>query len=115
MRKEILRYVKATFPLITLFLTTPLQSQPTIAYQSVVSGVSQPIEVVTAPGDATGRLFIVGKAGVISIWNGTALSTFLDISALVEDTGEHGLLSMAFHPNYASNGFFYVYHNNNAG
>lgn len=116
MRKEILRFVKATFPLVAVFLsTTFIHSQPVIAYQSVVTGVSQPMEVVTAPGDATGRLFIASKDGVIRIWNGSSLLTFLDISALVEDTDEHGLLSMAFHPNYANNGFFYVYHNNNAG
>jgi glucose/arabinose dehydrogenase len=118
MRKEILHLVKATFPLIALLLsTTCIQSQPTIGYQPVITGLSAPMEVVTAPGDATGRLFIVEKAGNIRVWNGTTVlaTPFLNITGIVEDGGEQGLLSMAFHPDYATNGFFYVYHNNNSG
>lgn len=94
-----------------------LYSQPTLGYQPLITGLNQPMEVVTAPGDASGRLFIVGKTGVIRIWDGSTLlaTPFLDISSIVEDGGEQGLLSMAFHPNYATNGFFYVFFNNNAG
>src|SRR6202007_1792831 len=44
------------------------------------------------------------------------LSTpFLNISSLVVDNDERGLLSMAFHPLYQSNGFFFVYYNDNSG
>jgi glucose/arabinose dehydrogenase len=103
------------FPL--LFIHTTLNAQPVIGYQPLITGLNQPMEVVTAPGDATGRLFIVGKTGVIRVWNGTTLlpTPFLDISSIVEDTDEHGMLSMAFHPQYQTNGFFYVFFNNNAG
>ncbi|MBL7738785.1 MAG: PQQ-dependent sugar dehydrogenase [Chitinophagaceae bacterium] len=93
-------------------------SQPQISYDPVItSGLSLPMEVVTAPGDVSGRLFIVQKSGTILIWNGTSLlaSPFLDISAISVDDDERGLLSMAFHPDYASNGFFFVYYNDNAG
>jgi glucose/arabinose dehydrogenase len=103
--------------LLLLLIHTSSYTQPIIGYQPVITGLNQPMEVVTAPGDATGRLFIVGKTGVIRVWDGATLlpTPFLDISGIVEDTDEHGLLSMAFHPQYQTNGFFYVFFNNNAG
>lgn len=120
MRKQILpKTVKATIASFILFFTTTtiIYSQPQLAYQPVITGLTEPIEVATAPGDASGRVFIVQKGGLIRIWNGsTVLATpFLDISAISVDDGERGLLSMAFHPQYQSNGFFFVYYNNNAG
>ena len=66
----------------------------------------------TAPANDT-RLFLVEREGRIMILqNGTVITTpFLDISTLVSTTDqEEGLLSMAFDPNYASNGYFYVYY-----
>ncbi|RMF81031.1 MAG: DUF4215 domain-containing protein [Planctomycetota bacterium] len=75
----------------------------------VASGLSSPVYVCAPSGDT--RLFIVEQAGVIRILSGgVILSTpFLDISSIVGSGGfEQGLLSMAFHPNYASNGYFYV-------
>jgi glucose/arabinose dehydrogenase len=109
---------QATFSAISFFLTIIIHAQPIIGYQPVISsGISGPIEVHSAPGDVTGRLFIVEKAGVIRIWNGTSIlpTPFLDISAISRDDGERGLLSMAFHPQYQSNGFFFVYYNDNSG
>lgn len=108
---------KTTLFLLLFFINNSLHTQPIIGYQPVITGLNQPMEVVTAPGDATGRLFIVGKTGVIRVWDGSTLlaTPFLDISGIVEDTDEHGLLSMAFHPDYQTNGFFYVFFNNNAG
>ena len=77
---------------------------------AVASGFNSPI-AVTGAGDGSGRLFIVEQAGVIRIWDGATvlLQPFLDISALVDDVGhEQGLLGLTFHPNYSSNGFFFV-------
>ena len=56
------------------------------------------------------RIFVVEQGGTIQVFqsDGTALGTFLDIDARVISGGERGLLGLAFHPNYASNGFFYV-------
>lgn len=68
----------------------------------VEGGFSLPVLVVNA-GDA--RLFVVEKGGLIKIVGG---GTFLDISAKVNTDGERGLLSVAFDPNYATNGLFYV-------
>ena len=83
----------------------------------VASGLSAPVGVAAPPGDPD-RLFIVEQnSGQIKILkNGSVLGTpFLDIGALASSGGERGLLSMAFHPNYASNGFFYVDYTDNSG
>ncbi|MDA1329890.1 MAG: glucose dehydrogenase [Chloroflexi bacterium] len=73
-------------------------------------GFSQPL-LVTNAGDGSGRLFVVGQEGLIwVIENGQVLSNpFLDIRAQVGRSGnEQGLLGLAFHPNYAEDGRFFV-------
>ena len=76
----------------------------------VASGLTQPLFVTAPPGDS-GRLFIVQQNGRIRILNlitGTLNSTpFLALSGL-QTGGEQGLLGMAFDPNYAANGKFYL-------
>lgn len=80
-----------------------------LALQEVVSGLSAPLFLTAPAGDS--RLFIVEQAGTIRmVQDGTVLATpFLDITSRVSSTGERGLLSMAFDPQYASNGFFFIY------
>jgi glucose/arabinose dehydrogenase len=80
-----------------------------LALQEVAAGLAAPLFLTAPAGDA--RLFIVERAGSIRIvQNGLVLAApFLDISARVRTDGERGLLSMAFDPQYASNGFFFVY------
>jgi glucose/arabinose dehydrogenase len=75
----------------------------------VASGFIRPLQVTHA-GDGSGRLFVVDQQGMISVVSGTVLSPpFLDIRGLVERAGnEQGLLGLAFHPDYATNGHFYV-------
>jgi glucose/arabinose dehydrogenase len=82
----------------------------------VASGLDRPVFVTHAPGD-TDRLFIVEQKGIIKILDldsGVVLGTpFLDIDALVpfiSGNDERGLLGLAFHPDYDTNGFFYVYY-----
>ena len=78
--------------------------------------VVSPVHVTNA-GDGSGRLFVVEQTGYIRLFkNGAYLATpFLDIHTLVSyDGGEKGLLSVAFHPSYSSNGFFYVYYTDTA-
>ena len=63
--------------------------------------------------DSTNRVFVVEQRGVISVFeDDPAVSdkqVFLDISGPVDDrSNEEGLLGIAFHPNYISNGYFYV-------
>ena len=75
-----------------------------------VGTFAAPIYVTSPPGDP--RLFVVERAGTIRVVkNGSTLATpFLDIHALTTVDGERGLLSMAFDPNYAANGRFYVFY-----
>jgi len=77
--------------------------------EEVVTGLNAPV-LLTHAGDS--RLFIVEQGGRIRIVeNGQLLGApFLDIRNIVLHQGEQGLLSMAFHPDYETNGFFYVYH-----
>src|SRR5437867_375043 len=87
-----------------------------LATVRVASGLTKPT-FVTAPRGDINRVFIVEQDGKIKILkNGSILPTpFLDISGLTQspaDGGgdEAGLLGLAFHPDYATNGWFFVYH-----
>ena len=72
----------------------------------VGSGFDQPVALTSPAGDP--RLFVVEKAGRIQVMANGARSTYLDISAQVDAEGERGLLGLAFDPDFASNGRFYV-------
>ncbi|GLU50757.1 PQQ-dependent sugar dehydrogenase [Dyadobacter frigoris] len=98
------------------FCTNRGYTQPTIYFKSVISsGLSSPIQLVNA-GDGTNRIFIVEKTGAIKAYSATydALGTFLTVAGILTD-GEQGLLSLAFHPDYAANGLFFVYYTNSDG
>lgn len=75
---------------------------------------SSPVFLTAPAGNSSEtRLFIVEQGGLIRIVDalgGALIGTFLDISARVLSGGERGLLGMAFDPNYATNGLFYVYY-----
>ncbi len=75
----------------------------------VASGLDQPLYVTHAPGDHA-RVFIVEQGGKIKILKGGDLlpTPFLNIASVVKNSGERGLLGLAFHPGYATNGEFYV-------
>ena len=79
----------------------------------IVSGLARPVQVTHAPGD-TGRIFIVeqrsGSTGRIRIYNldTETLNSTAFLSLTVSTSSEQGLLGLAFHPNYAQNGYFYV-------
>jgi glucose/arabinose dehydrogenase len=70
---------------------------------------SSPIYVTQAPGRAD-ALFVVERGGRIQIVIDGAVSTFLDLSGTVVAGGEQGLLGLAFDPDYASSGRFFVYY-----
>lgn len=84
----------------------------------VASGLRRPI-YVTAPDGDFNRIFVIEKEGRIRvIENGSLLGTpFLDINALVgggnSNNDERGLLGLAFHPDFLTNGLFYVNYTNN--
>ncbi|HKS06633.1 MAG TPA: PQQ-dependent sugar dehydrogenase [Gemmatimonadaceae bacterium] len=81
-----------------------------VARQVISSGLSSPVYLTAPPGDA--RLFIVEQAGRIRIFKDGALvvTPFLDVTSKVLSGGERGLLSLAFDPQYATNGRFYIYY-----
>ena len=101
--------------LLLVFISSLLYSQdPTIGIQTFATGFSQPLDIQHAGDD---RLFIVEQSGNIRIANtdGTVNTTdFLSIN--VNTSGnERGLLGLAFHPDYATNGFFFVNYINSSG
>ena len=96
----------------------PPATSNSLRLQTVTAVLSSPV-FLTAPTGDVGRLFIVEQGGLIRILNsldGTPRATpFLDVSGLIVTGGEQGLLGMAFDPNYAGNGRFYIYYTNTAG
>jgi glucose/arabinose dehydrogenase len=73
------------------------------------AGLNGPIGIANA-GDGTPRLFILEQGGRIRLFDGTQIlpTPFLDLSSIVLSGGEQGLLGLAFHPDYETNGYFYV-------
>ena len=73
----------------------------------------QPVAMVTPPGEKN-RLFVVEKSGVITVIPDLARPAkhvFLDLTGSIGDSsGEQGVLALAFHPDYARNGLFFVWH-----
>jgi glucose/arabinose dehydrogenase len=79
-------------------------------WREIASGLDRPTDI-TSPGDGSGRVFVLEQVGRIRIiQNGQLIPTpYLDISDIVgSNASERGLLGLAFHPNYAENGFFFV-------
>jgi glucose/arabinose dehydrogenase len=90
-------------------LTITAAAALTLGFDTIATGLSQPVFLTAAQGDPT-RLFVVEKPGRIRvIRNGSLLPTpFLDIVDSVTTGEEQGLLGMAFAPDYAASGRFYV-------
>jgi glucose/arabinose dehydrogenase len=82
---------------------------PSIQLQAVATGFSSPLFFASIPG-ANGRSVIVEQRGTVQLLSPTFTTqgTLLDISAQTLNSGEQGLLGLAFDPNFASNGYFYV-------
>jgi glucose/arabinose dehydrogenase len=75
----------------------------------VATGLDAPDDLASTPGEPN-RLYVVEQPGRIRVIENGRLSPqpFLDITSAVQSGGEQGLLSVAFHPDYADNGLFYV-------
>lgn len=105
------RIIRAiTFALAALAAVTAGAETP-LTTTTVASGLLSPVYLTPAPGDST-RLFVVEQPGVIRIIKNGVLQSgsFLDIQSRIVSGGEQGLLGLAFHPQYAQNGYFYVYY-----
>lgn len=87
-----------------------IQDASAYTWLPVASGLEKPIEIAFAR-DGSGRLFVLEQPGRIRIIQGDVLQleSFLDITDRVGSGGsEQGLLGLAFHPQFAENGFFFV-------
>ncbi|QDV07161.1 Soluble aldose sugar dehydrogenase YliI precursor [Planctomycetes bacterium Poly30] len=94
----------------------PAAGQAPLTTELFVNGLVSPTDLTFAPGDPT-RVFIVEQRGTIQVVeNGvTAGAPFLDIRSMVGSGGERGLLGLAFHPDYQTNGRFFVNFTNTGG
>lgn len=122
------RFLQRAFPLILLMIVGPIIILVVFAARSnaaaesdnpqnimlslelFASGLNSPVSITNA-GTGDGRLFVNEKAGVIKIVrpDGTVVpKPFLDISDRVTSQGEEGFLGLAFHPQYAEKGYFFV-------
>lgn len=98
-----------------LFLFANASFAQIIGLTSFATGFLDPVEIANA-GD--NRLFVVEQGGTIKIVSATGTvntTPFLNISTLISAGGERGLLGLAFHPEYATNGYFYVNYTNTGG
>ncbi|CAN91022.1 hypothetical protein sce0865 [Sorangium cellulosum So ce56] len=100
----------------TIECDEPGGTVPPLKLTEVAGGLTQPVFVTSEPEDAS-RLYVVGQRGTIRLVKDGELQSapFLDITAEVyqpdSDKEERGLLGLAFHPQYATNGRFFVYYN----
>jgi glucose/arabinose dehydrogenase len=101
-----------------MLLVSAGTASPFISSELVASGLDRPIYVTAPAGDP--RLFIVEQKGTVRLLKEGSLlpEPFLDIDALVKDPfqfSEQGLLGLAFHPDFATNRYFFVNYTDNAG
>lgn len=84
-----------------------------LGLQEVAHGFELPVFLTSPPGDE--RLFVVDQPGRVWLIDETGVQMFLDIRQEIRFVNEKGLLGLAFHPDYADNGLFYVDYSNGAG
>jgi glucose/arabinose dehydrogenase len=89
----------------------PAEIAGAVELKRIARGLSRPVQIVHAPGDSSGRLFIVEQAGKILIFRDGKVepTPFADLGKWVtRRNNEQGLLGLAFHPKFADNGVLYV-------
>ncbi len=118
----IFAYLVAVFDMALTWPRPPEPLQPVaptgalgVSLSDFAGSFNQPVAIAFTPIVTDTRMFVVERPGVIRIAqaNGAILSTpFLDIASTVdsEGNGEMGMLGLAFEPDYASTGRFYVYY-----
>lgn len=104
-------------PTPTAIVERPALDSIILSLVPVADGFARPL-YLTHAGDGSNRLFVVEQAGKIFVIENGALNPtpFLDIVPIVGSGGnEQGLLGLAFHPNYAENGLFFINYTNKQG
>lgn len=105
-------YIQRAGAVLWLAFFAQVSDAVELGRELIAPGLTAPVLVTAAPGDS-GRVFVAEQAGIIKIVrlsDNTVLGTnFLDITSRVDFTeNEQGFLGLAFHPDYATNGLFYV-------
>lgn len=106
--------MKKSFIVLLLLCVSTLYSQIQIENAFPNLSFTRPVDL-QHPGDGTDRLFVVSQNGIIYVFENnpavTSANVFLNIQSRVNSAGnEEGLLGLAFHPDYAQNGYFFVYY-----
>ena len=80
-----------------------------IGLTRVASGLRSPVAIATSP-DGTGRVFVAEQGGRVRLVTsaGLAAAPYVDITSRVSSGGERGLLGIAFHPSFRTNGYFFL-------
>jgi glucose/arabinose dehydrogenase len=110
--------MKRIFNILILVLIAQVSNSQMINLEQYVTGLSNPTDISHAGDD---RLFVVERRGKVRIIDkdGNLLPTpFIDIDDMVSNASgqdERGMLGIAFHPDYANNGYFYLNHTDNDG
>ncbi len=109
-----IRWLVSLALLLIVLLGAAQPARGDVILLPLASGLTNPVDIANA-GDNSGRIFIAEQSGRIRIvQNGTLLTTpFLDMRSVLEFGGERGLLGLAFHPQYVTNGLFFVYFTGN--
>ena len=104
------------FALTVASLSQGVPAPLTIRLQPVFSSLSLPLYLTNA-NDGSNSLFVVQQRGIITVLPKPPRfpTTFLNVSSVVSQSGtERGLLGLAFHPQYATNGRFFIYYTRNS-
>ncbi len=101
---------------VSFFPAAKSIAQPNLIFVQQTSALTSPMDIVNA-GDGSNRLFIVERAGRVRIFSGGVLlpNYFLDIPDSTTTDGERGLLSIAFHPNFVNNRYFFIFYTTSNG
>ena len=104
---------------VLLALSSPVIAQDfdLLSLEEFAAGLSQPVGVMHA-GDQSGRVFLLEQSGLIKVVKiGRINATpFLDLTAIIDNaSNEQGLLGLAFHPDYTTNGYFFVNYTRDPG
>lgn len=107
--------MKKLLPTFLLLFTSAIIFAQDVDIELFKSGFSDPLHLQHVNDD---RLFVVEQGGKIKIIQGDGTVNavpYIDISGLISNGNERGLLGLAFHPDYANNGYFYVNYTNPNG
>src|SRR5678816_3714017 len=106
-------------PVVAVLLVTSAFAQ-VITVSTMTTGLNRPVVITNSGLSGDDRLFVIEKVGRIRIIDrNTGVMnpvSFLNIISRVKSSGnEQGLLGLAFHPDYANNGYFFVHYTNYNG